>query len=313
MKRPASVSGLTSSARVSSPLPPPSPVSTGELAAALRATRKTHLKLITIPPPYSDAWTPLALSEVEQISDNTKVYKFNFEGDNAANKTAGITVAGVVLVRSPTGEGQVNDDKGKPVIRPYTPISSPDQRGSVDFLVKEYPTGKLTPWLSQLKKGDEILVKGPMTKFEYAPGQFDKALFVAGGSGVTPAYQLISHALENKADQTKWTFLFANVTEKDILMRKEWEQLAAANPDRLKVVYFLDNAPENWTGESGYVTADHIKKHFPREEGDKVRAFVCGPPGQYKAISGAKKGRDQGPVGGALKELGYKEEEVFKY
>jgi hypothetical protein len=38
-----------------------------------------------------------------------------FDGENAENKTSGMTVAGCVLVKSP--KGVVVDDKGKPVIR----------------------------------------------------------------------------------------------------------------------------------------------------------------------------------------------------
>lgn len=180
-------------------------------------------------------------------------------------------------------------------------------------MIKEYPTGKLTPWLSSLKPGEQAMFKGPFMKFEYKPNAVDKALFVSGGSGVTPAYQLISHAMNEKTDKTKFTFLFANVSEKDILLRKEWDALAAAHPDRLKVVYFLDKAPEGWNGEEGYISKEKIQQYFPKKEGEKVQVYVCGPPGQYAAVSGPKKGREQGPVAGALGDLGYTSEEVFKF
>lgn len=36
------------------------------------------------------------------------------------------------------------------------------------------------------------------------------------GSGITPMYQMISHSLSLPEDKTKWTLIFANVTEKDI-------------------------------------------------------------------------------------------------
>ena len=36
------------------------------------------------------------------------------------------------------------------------------------------------------------------------------------GSGITPMYQMISHSLKLPEDKTKWTLIFANVTEKDI-------------------------------------------------------------------------------------------------
>lgn len=50
------------------------------------------------------------------------------------------------------------------------------------------------------------------------------------------------------------------------------------------------------------------------KEGDKVKIFVCGPPGLYKAISGGKKSpSDQGELEGYLKELGYSKDQVYKF
>jgi cytochrome-b5 reductase len=40
---------------------------------------------------------------------------------------------------------------------------------------------------------------------------------------------------------------------------------------------------------------------------------MLGPPGQVNAIAGKKDGMKQGPVGGILKELGYTEEQVYKF
>ena len=38
-----------------------------------------------------------------------------------------------------------------------------------------------------------------------------------------------------------------------------------------------------------------------------------GPPGQVKAVAGKKEGMKQGAIGGILKELGYTEDQVFKF
>jgi len=46
---------------------------------------------------------------------------------------------------------------------------------------------------------------------------------------------------------------------------------------------------------------------------DKIKIFVCGPPGQVAAVAGKKDGPKQGELGGILKELGYNEDQVFKF
>lgn len=98
-----------------------------------------------------------------------------------------------------------------------------------------------------------------------------------------------------------------------IVLRKEFDALAQKYPGRLDIKYVLDKGPWGWKGETGYVTADLIKKTFPKNGDENVRAFVCGPPGQMKAISGEKDGMKQGELSGALKDLGYTSNEVFKY
>ncbi|WVQ94659.1 hypothetical protein IAU59_001739 [Kwoniella sp. CBS 9459] len=263
-----------------------------------------------------DSWVPFTLNKVEPYNHNTQIYHFNF-GEDGNDKISGGEVASALLVRSPTGEGEVKDDKGKPVIRPYTPISAPDQKGGLELMIKEYKDGKLTPFIASMKPGDQLLFKGPIQKYKYSANTFDRGLCIAGGSGITPMYQLISHSLTLPDDKTKWTLVFSNVTEKDILLRKEWDELAKKNPERLEVKYVLDKGPWGWKGETGFINASMISKVFPRpaeaQSNEKVMAFVCGPPPQVKSVAGPKDGPRQGELQGALKELGYTESEVFKF
>lgn len=93
--------------------------------------------------------------------------------------------------------------------------------------------------------------------------------------------QVISALLKDSEDKTKINLLFANQTAQDIILKGELEALAAALPDRFKITYVIDTAAEGWTGETGYITADLIKKYLPEAglAGNKV--FVCGPPRKF--------------------------------
>jgi len=257
-----------------------------------------------------DSWTDFKLEKVEPYNHNTAIYTFSFPSEDA---TAGGNVASALLVRSSDAK-ELLDDKGKPVIRPYTAITGPETKGHLKLMVKEYPTGKMSKHIADLKIGDTLAFKGPIQKFPYKANEFDHGVCVSGGSGITPMYQLITHAMDLKDDKTKFTLIFSNVTDKDILLRKEWDELVKANPDRLKVVYALDKAPYFWKGETGFITKDIISKYAPKADGaEKVKIFVCGPPGQVKSVSGPKDGPRQGEVGGILKELSYNADQVFKF
>lgn len=105
------------------------------------------------------------------------------------NTDSGLTVASAVLTRS--ADPEALQDNGKPVIRPYTPITSPDTEGEIEFLVKRYDNGKMSKHIHDLKPGDELAIKGPIKKIDYKPNTWDRIGLVIGGSGFTPAWQIL--------------------------------------------------------------------------------------------------------------------------
>ncbi|OEL19216.1 Cytochrome P450 724B1 [Dichanthelium oligosanthes] len=104
---------------------------------------------------------------------------------------------------------------------------------------------------------------------------------VAGGSGITPIYQVIQAVLRDQPeDQTVIHLVYANRTEDDILLRDELDRWAAEYPDRLKVWYVISQArrpEEGWKYSVGVVTEAILREHVP-EGGDDTLALACGPP-----------------------------------
>lgn len=141
----------------------------------------------------------------------------------------------------------------------------------------------------------------------------------------------MTHALSDKNNTTKFKLIYSNVTEKDILLREEFNALKAKYPKTFDAVYLIDKPTEGWKGPVGYITADVIKKNVGSADlKEKVKIFVCGkffyfwlwerddnncflsqgPPPQVASIAGKKAGMKQGEIGGILKDLGYTEEQV---
>ena len=228
----------------------------------------------------------------------------------SSEHTLGLVVASCVSV-----EAEID---GKFVSRPYTPISKRQQKGYADFVVKAYPKrnddkpGGMGRHLRNLKPGDEMQMKGPWKGFGYVANQYKHVGLVAGGSGLTPCLQIIQEILGNPEDKTAVTLLFANKTEDDILLKPLLDALATKFPKQLKVVYTVDQAPEGWTGEVGFVSAAMAQKVLPSPSPETF-ILVCGPPPMIDAVAGPRDGRKQGDIGGVLKQCGYTEEMVRKY
>lgn len=127
-------------------------------------------------------------------------------------------------------------------------------------------------------------------------------------------YQLCRAIFKNPDDKTKVTLIFGNVSEEDILLKKEFEHLENQYPQRFRAFYTLDKPSETWTQSTGYISQEVLKTLLPEPKTENLKIFVCGPPGLYKAISGGKNGpSDQGELSGYLKALGYSKEQVYKF
>ncbi|KAI8987539.1 hypothetical protein BDF20DRAFT_815618, partial [Mycotypha africana] len=246
----------------------------------------------------------LKLLEVEPISHDTSVFRFALPEGH----TAGLPIASCVVAK-------YTPEEGKPIVRPYTPVSDQEAEGYVDFIIKKYETGTLTPIIHNLKPGDSLEFKGPIPKYDWEKNQKANVGMIAGGTGITPMLQIIRRVFHEKSSDknTKITLIFANQTDKDILLKEELDKIAKEHPDRFKVVYALDKAPEKWDGLVGYVDKEAIKKYLPSPQQEDSIIFICGPPLMVKSIAGAKDKMQQGELDGYLKELGYAKDNVFKF
>jgi cytochrome-b5 reductase len=170
--------------------------------------------------------------------------------------------------------------------------------------------------LHEMKPGQRLEFKGPIPKYPWSANKHNHIALIAGGTGITPMYQLTRAIFNNpETDQTKVTLVFGNVSEQDILLKKEFEDLENTYPQRFRAFYVIDSPPKDWTGGvSGHITEEMLKQVLPEPKSENIKVFVCGPPGLYKAISGTKKSpQDQGELEGYLKNLGYSKDQVYKF
>ncbi|KAI4187136.1 MAG: hypothetical protein L6R41_003001 [Letrouitia leprolyta] len=250
-------------------------------------------------------WVDLKLESVEEINHNTKKFRFALPDKD---DVSGLQIASALLTKFKGPEME------KPVIRPYTPTSDEDARGHIDFVIKRYPNGPMSEHLHNMEPPQRLDFKGPIPKYPWAPNKHDHIALIAGGTGITPMYQLCRAIFNNPDDKTKVTLVFGNITEEDILLKREFEDLENTYPQRFRAFYMLDKPSEGWTQGTGHIGKDLLKQVLPEPKTENMKIFVCGPPGLYKAISGTKKSpQDQGDLSGILKELGYDKEQVYKF
>jgi cytochrome-b5 reductase len=182
------------------------------------------------------------------------------------------------ILRLPTGQHVVIQAEvdGKMVSRSYTPVSNSKDQGYLELVIKVYPRGVMTNYLATLQPNDLVHFRGPKGRMNYHRGLCKNLGLIIGGTGITPAYQIIRAICEDPEDITKVSLLYANHTEEDILLRGELACLRYQFPSKLSVWYVLRSPPEEWRYSQGRVTRDIIRdKLTAPSPGSKVH--LCGP------------------------------------
>lgn len=250
---------------------------------------------------FTEDWATVELLDKKIVNHNTALFTF---ATPDTEKPLGLSTCACILVRNGS------------LIRPYTPISTNETTGKFELLIKHYPNGAdgTGPQMSSYMWGMDV---GTSMEFKHIPFNvkiqypFNRSQIsmLVGGTGITPMIQALHPILGNEKDETKVTLFYGSRTQADILgkgLLDEWEKL-----DRLKVVHVLSHEPadSDWEGERGFISADILTKYDSApKEGHMV--FVCGPPPMYNALCGP---RGKKELTGALADMGFKAEDVFKF
>ncbi|KAJ5369749.1 NADH-cytochrome b5 reductase 1 [Penicillium cataractarum] len=219
------------------------------------------------------------LKEKTEISHNVAIYRFALP---RPTDILGLPIGQHISLAATIG--------GKEVVRSYTPISSDNEAGYFDLLVKAYAQGNISKYLTELKVGDTMKVRGPKGAMVYTPNMCRHIGMIAGGTGITPMLQVIEAIIRNRPrnggnDTTKVDLIFANVTAEDILLKEKLDKLAKED-EGFNVHYVLNTPPEGWTGGVGFVTPDMMKERLPAPAAD-VKVLLCGPPPMISAMKKA--------------------------
>lgn len=233
----------------------------------------------------------IPLIEKEELTHDTRRFRFALP---SAEHVLGLPIGQHINIIA-----KIDDEL---VIRSYTPVSSDDDEGYIDLVIKVYfknvhprfpDGGKMTQYLENLKIGDQIQVRGPSGRLQYVgEGAFiikklrkdppqtltvDSISMIAGGTGITPMLQLVRHIIKHDTKKVQMALIFANQSEKDILVRNELEEVVKSHPDQFKLWYTLDNVPTGWKYSTGFINEEMIRDHLLPPSDNSI-VLMCGPP-----------------------------------
>ncbi len=167
---------------------------------------------------------------------------------------------------------------------PFSISSSAEQADSLSFTIKEL--GDFTRTIKTMQPGQVVYLDGPYGAFSVdrhpnAP-QF---AFIAGGVGITPMMSML-RSLADRGDQRPLLLFYANQNWDSIIFREELESLEGRL--NLKIIHVLNKPPDDWQGESGFITAGLLEKYLPKDrKRNQIEVFICGPKPMMDAVEKA--------------------------
>ncbi len=164
---------------------------------------------------------------------------------------------------------------------PFSIASGPSPDGRLEFTIKEL--GDFTRTVGEIEPGETAYADGPYGAFSIdrhpdAAGY----VFIAGGIGVAPMASML-RALADREDPRPHTLFAAHSDWERIPLRDEFERLKGHL--NLEVVHVLEEPPEGWSGETGWITHELLDRHLP-ENRDEMEYFICGPIPMIQKVEG---------------------------
>ena len=181
----------------------------------------------------------------------------------------------------------LDEDGWRDEDRAFTMTSQPEEQDRLEFVIKTYPDhdNGVTKQIPGMSPGDQVLADEPAGAItDHGPGYF-----IAGGAGITPYIPILRRrAKDGTLDGC--VLIFSNETERDIILREEWEQM-----DGLKAVFVLTDEKVADL-HHGMIEAELLADHVTDTS---KPCYICGPQEMVDDI------RD------ALKDIGFADDKII--
>lgn len=177
----------------------------------------------------------------------------------------------------------------------YYSLTGDAEAPTLSFTVKRQPRGLISNWLhDNVRRGDVLELGAAAGDFVLPADLPAKLLFIAGGSGITPIYSLITSALKQRANADIVLLYYAR-TPADFTFAVALSDLTIGCP-HFKVELIAERGDGCRTGRFSAAQLAELAQDYAGRE-----TYVCGPAGLMNAVSALW--RDNGLAGRLHREV----------
>lgn len=171
--------------------------------------------------------------------------------------------------------------------RPYSISSSPKQRAYYEITVARIATGFVSDYfLDEVQIGDELEANSPAGHFHFNPVfHHNRSVFLAGGSGITPFYSMITEILESGMDR-EIHLIYGCRNEQVAIFHKELQAMADKHTN-FNYSLVLSDSDTKCSWRKGFIDKECIKELVGDLEDSTF--YICGPQVMIDFSAGALK------------------------
>jgi len=206
-----------------------------------------------------------------RIADGTMAFRFE--------KPAGFTYDAGQFAEWTLLDPPETDSEGN--TRTFTLASAPFEKDLM--LATRMHDSAFKRVLQDFQPGAELAFEGPHGSFTLHHDSNVPAVFLTGGIGVTPVRSILLQADHDQRAHPITMFL-ANHTPDDAPFLDDLTSAAegSANYTVIPIMTQMEKANESWSGETGHITADMLRKYLPDLSAPIY--YLTGPPGLIKTM-----------------------------
>ncbi|NOR24835.1 MAG: oxidoreductase [Desulforhopalus sp.] len=165
---------------------------------------------------------------------------------------------------------------------PFSISSSPTRHGDIELCIRD--VGTLTNYLSRVKRGTKVGIKGPFgTNFPVDEMFGQNVLLLAGGLGLAPLRSPTMCVLENRSRFNEVDIMYGAKNHSELLFTYLYDMWRKFD---INLSVTVEEVDSQWDGPVGLITELLVARISKAGDSfaDNTYAIVCGPPIMFKFV-----------------------------
>ncbi len=207
----------------------------------------------------------------EEICENTLAFYFD-------SKDSGYSFDAGQYAYFTITNSKFKDEKGNS--RPFSFANSPLIKEKIMIAVRNNSSVFIKN-LTALTPGTEVFISKPVGGLVFVRDHSLPAVFISGGTGITPARSIIESSFISGSDMKIYLF-YSNKSESQTAFLKDFRTWSESSDDFSFIPLIKDTNNVKWDSEFGIIDETILKKYL--KELNNYRFYLTGPASMVASV-----------------------------